>query len=129
MASSNTNAIRTADILLRNNGGRAVLLRMPAPAVPNNDAEQLGLATPLFQDVVLAPVVFHKANSVKKLLVSASVVEAIAGTLAFDSADVLFETAAGVVIDDVLYTITDSFCSQSMGRPYCWWLTLERPVR
>ncbi len=75
------------------------MLRMPAPAVANNDGEQLGLATPQFQDVELAPAVFRKAESTKTLLVSGSAVKAVLGTLEFNSAEVLFETALGVVID------------------------------
>jgi hypothetical protein len=94
-----------------------------------DDAEQLGLATPQFNDVVLAPCVFHKADSVKTLLVAATAVDAIVGSLAFDSPDVLFETAIGVVIDGVVYEITDSIASQSMGQAYCYRLTLQRPVR
>ena len=67
--------------------------------------------------------------SVAKLLVSASAVRGVVGSLGFDSADVLFETAVGVFVDDVLYKITNSFSSQAMGMPYCYWLMLEPPVR
>ena len=126
---SSDGAIRLADAVMRSGGGRMVLLRLAAPAVPNNDAEQLGLATPEFQDVALGPVAFHKANSVSKLLVSASAVHAVVGSLGFDSADLLFETAVGLLIDDLLYKITNSYSSQAMGVPYCYWLTLEPPVR
>jgi hypothetical protein len=126
---SGDGVIRCADAVMRAVGGRTVLLRLPAPAVPGNDAEQLGLATPEFQDIELGPATFHKANSVAKLLVSASAVHAALGSLAYDSADVLFETAVGVLIDDVMYEITNSFASQAMGKPYCYWLTLVPPVR
>jgi hypothetical protein len=122
-------AIRLADAVMRSAGGRMVLLRLAAPAVSANDAEQLGLATPGYQDLPLGPATFHKANSVAKLLVSASAVHEVLGSLGYDSADVLFETAVGVLIGDVLYKITNSFSSQSMGLPYCYWLTLEPPVR
>jgi hypothetical protein len=120
---------RFAEVLLRTNGGRTVLLRMPAPASSGDDAEQLGLATPDFQDVELGPAVFHKANSVAKLLVSACAVDALLGSLAFDAPDVLFETAVGVVIDGVLYEIANSFASQAMGEAYCYWLVLQKPER
>ena len=50
MASVNAAAIRAADTLLRGVGGRQVLLRTPAPAIPNDDGEQLGLSSPQFQD-------------------------------------------------------------------------------
>jgi len=114
---------------MRSGGGRTVLLRLAIPAVPGDDAEQLGLATPEFQDVLLGPATFHKANSVTKLLVSASAVHEALRSLGFDSAEVLFETAVGVFLDDVLYKITNSYSSQAMGVPYCYWLILEPPVR
>jgi hypothetical protein len=126
---SSDGAIRLADAVMRSAGGRMVLLRLAAPAVPNADAEQLGLATPVYQDVALGPATFHKANSVTKLLVSASAVHEVVGSLGFDSAAVLFETAVGLFVDDLLYKITTSYSSQAMGMPYCYWLTLEPPVR
>ncbi len=113
---------------MRAAGGRMVLLRLAGPAAAN-DAEQLGLVTPGFRDVELAPSTWHKASSVTKLLVSGSAVQALVGSLGFDSAEVLFETAVGVVIDEVVYRITDSFAAESMGVAYCYWLVLERPVR
>jgi hypothetical protein len=122
-------AMRRADTLLRTSGGRLVYLRMPGLAASGDDAEQLGLATPAFQDVPLRPVAFHKANNTNKLLISANAVLAIVQSLAYSSADVLFETAVGLVVDDVLYAITDSKASQVMGQPYCYWLTLQSPAR
>ena len=120
--------VRAADVLLRVNGGRSVLLRMPAPAVPGAQGEELGLATPEFQDAVLAPVVFRKAESTAVLLVSASVVAGVVGSLTFDSAEVLFETAAGVVVDGVLFVIENCVTSAVGGEAYCYCLTLRAPV-
>ncbi len=126
---SSDGVIRGADALMRAAGGRTVLLRIAAPAVAGSDAEQLGLATPQFQDVELGPATFSRANSIAKLIVSASAVYAALGTLGYDSATVLFETAVGVKVDDVLYVITNSVVSQAMGQPYCYCLTLKPPVR
>jgi hypothetical protein len=102
---------------------------MPAPAVAGSDAEQLGLATPEFQDAELSPAVFRKAESTTTLLVSASAVRAMVCSLKFDSADVLFETAAGVLIDEVLYAIAASEASVWDGEPYSYCLTLRAPDR
>jgi len=120
--------VRAADVLLRNNGGRVVLLRMPAPAVPGAQGEELGLATPEFQDVELGPVVFRKAESTGTLLVSASAVAGIVGSLAFDSAEVLFDSALGVVVDGVVYVVERCVASQVRGEVYCYCLTLRAPV-
>ncbi|HEV2577938.1 MAG TPA: hypothetical protein VGU25_12080 [Acidobacteriaceae bacterium] len=122
-------AVRVADTLLRANGGRAVWLRLPAPAVANNDGEQLGLATPQFQDVELAPVAFRKLEKTTVLLVSGSAVQSIVGSLQFNSAEVLFETAVGVVVDCVLYTILSNTASTSDGKTYMYSLELRAPDR
>jgi hypothetical protein len=122
-------AVRTADTLLRANGGRAVLLRLPAPAAANNDGEQLGLATPQFQDVELAPCAFRKVASTSTLLVSGSAVQSVVGSLQFNSAELLFETAAGVVVDGVLYTILSSTAATADGKTYVYSLELRAPNR
>jgi hypothetical protein len=121
--------VRAAEAALRSNGGRVVLLRMPALAASGADAEQLGLATPQFQDLPLYPAAFRKNVSTSKLLVSASAIAEIIGSRAYNSAEVFFETAAGVVVDDVLYTITGSIPYQAEGEPYCYCLALRAPVR
>jgi hypothetical protein len=126
---SGEGTVRLADAVLRAVGGRGVLLRLPVPAASGDDAEQLGLASPEFQDVELGPAAFHKANSVTKLMVSSSTVRAVVGSLAYDSAEVLFQTAVGVVISGVLYEIADTVGAQAMGQAYCYWLTLRAPVR
>lgn len=121
--------VRCADAALRANGGRSVWMRMPAPAAAGNDAEQLGLATPEFQDAELSPVVLRKAESTTTLLVSANAVKSVVCSLKFDSADVLFETAMGVVIDEVLYAVVASEASAWDGEPYSYCLTLRAPDR
>src|ERR1039457_628175 len=99
-----TNAsARATDVLLRAMGGRTVMLRMPAPAVPTDPTEQLEIATPAFQDLPLAPVVYRKARATladgkpakSELLVSATAVERIVGSLAYASASTLFATLIG----------------------------------
>jgi len=106
-----------------------VLLRLPAPAAGGLDAEQLGLATPQFQDVVMEPVAFRKAVSEDRMLVSSATVSATLGTLGYDAADALFETAAGIVVDDVLFTIVGWVAYEAVGGAYCFCLTLRAPVR
>lgn len=129
MASSiGTGAERVAEALLRTAGGRSVLLRMPAPAVSGADAEQLGLTTPEFQDEVLSPVVFRKADAAtSEMLVSAEAMLRVAGTLAYDSVDVLLQGALGIVVDDVVWAITSVRTMQAEGKPYCYGVMVWRP--
>ncbi len=129
-------AIRAADTLLRSAGGRSVLLRMPALASPGDVTEQLGLATPSFQDVALAPVVFRKAAAALEagkgarweLLVSATAINAAVGSLASNAASVLFADAFGVLIDDTLMEIEAATSSDAFGTPYVYRLVLRAPL-
>jgi len=127
---------RAADALLRGAGGRTVLLRMPAPAGAGDVAEQLGLETPQFQDVELAPVVFRRARANategkaarREVLVSATAVEALVGSLGYSAAAVLFATAFGVLVDGVLMTVESVTDSEVFGKPYLYHLWLREPV-
>jgi hypothetical protein len=129
-------AARAADVLLRAMGGRCVKLRMPAPAVPADVTEQLGIATPIFQDLPLTPVVFRKARATVaqgkpakwELLVSATAIEAVVGSLAYASASLLFAQAFGVLVDDELLEIFSATEEQVFGRPYIYRLMLHAPL-
>lgn len=129
-------AARAADTLIRAVGGRAVMLRVPAPAVPADVTEQLGIATPAFQDLPLAPVVYRKARATIavgkttkwELLVSATVVESLVGSLAYASASVLFADAFGVLSDDQLLEIESASEEQIYGQPYVYRLVLRAPL-
>ena len=100
-------AKRAADALLRSGGGRGVLLRILSPGTPGDPTEQLGLATPSFQDVELAPAVFRKARITIgggkgprwEVLISATAVDTLVGSLAYESGQVLFARAAGLLVD------------------------------
>jgi hypothetical protein len=139
MADINANAAaarRALDTLLRNADSRTVLLRVPAPAVAGEPAEQLGLATPLFQDVVLAPAVFRKAlagaakdgHYERELLVSATTVATLTGSHDFGSADALFASAFGVLIDETLLAIVSAKEIEAGGVICGYRLTLLEPV-
>jgi hypothetical protein len=129
-------AVRAADTLLRGAGGRRVLLRMPGPASAGDVTEQLGLAVPEFQDLELAPVVFRKARATtavgeaakSELMVSATAVHALVGSLGYSAASVLFATAFGVLIDDVLMEVESATESEVSGVPYVYRLVLKAPV-
>ncbi|MBS1822552.1 MAG: hypothetical protein JST61_11360 [Acidobacteria bacterium] len=106
-------ARRALDALLRNARPRSVMLRTPAPAMAGDNTEQLGLATPQFQDIELAPAVFRKGPGraakdgtlQRELLLSATAVEALTGSGGFAAANALFATAFGVLVDNTLLAI------------------------
>ena len=122
-----------ADALLRTLGGRTVLLRMPAAATEGDLGEQVGLATPQFEDVAVGPAAFRRvlvgtgaktAAGTSELLVSASAVEKIVGSLAYDSAAVLFQQAAGVLVDGALLRIESVTSAEAFGEVYLYRLGL-----
>jgi len=139
-------AVRAADALLRGVGGRRVLLRLPAPAIPSDDGEQLGVAQPLFQDVVLWPVVFRRVRATMapaaaleagssagkatqyELLVSATAVEALVVSLGYESVDVLFCDAVGVLVDETLMELESATWSEISGRPYLCRVVVRAPL-
>ena len=112
------------------------MLRMPVPASAGDVTEELGLAVPEFQDVELAPVVFRKARATTadgkaakwELMVSATAVNALVGTLGYSAASVLFATAFGVLIDGVLMEVESATESEVLGAPYVYRLVLNAPV-
>jgi hypothetical protein len=140
LVSGATAAVRAADALLRGAGGRSVLLRMPAPASAGDTTEQLGLAVPEFQDLELAPVVFRKSREAAsteaatgkvarwELMISATAVNGLVGSLGYSAASVLFGTAFGVLIDGVLMEIVSATGSDAFGTPYVYRLVLSAPV-
>jgi len=126
-------AIRAADVLLRGVGGRSVMLRIPATASAGDVTEQLGLAVPEFQDVELAPVVFRAARATVvegkaakwELLVSASAVETLIGSMGYGAAESLFGAAFGVLIDGVLMTVESTTAMEADGAAYLYRLVLR----
>ena len=129
-------AVRAADVLLRSAGGRVVLVRVPAPGVAGDVSEQLGLAVPEFQDVELAPVVFRKARghvaegkaAKWELLVSATAVNGVVGSLGYSAASVLFGVAYGVLVDGVLMEVESATESELGGVPYVYRLLVREPI-
>ena len=103
------NAVRLAETALANHGGMTVLLRLPGMASSGTDAEQLGLVgAAVFQDVPVGPAVWRKVGQEKALLLGETAVARLVGSWGYLSAQEMFESAAGVVVEGVMYTIAAS---------------------
>ena len=108
------------------------LLVAPATA-DNSDAAQLGINAPNFQQLSLSPATFRKiSTSMQKsqlaqyeLLISASAVQQQVSALQLISADTLFDTAAGVVINGAKFLIESWSVSESLGWIYLYRLLLR----
>jgi len=127
--------MRASDTLLRAMGNATATLRVPAPAVPADVTEQLGLATPLFQDLPLGPVVNRKLRAVVtngkaakwELLVPASAIEKLVGSLTYASASLLFANALGVRINPSgeLLEIASATQEPVIGQPFVYRLVVR----
>lgn len=128
-------ARRAAESLLRSTGGRAVYLRVPVPASASSVNEELGLATPEFQDAELSPVVFRKARPQAQktgarweLMVSAICVERLVGDTRVSDAGELFASAFGVLVSETLMQIESVTSSDMEGSPYVYRILLRLPA-
>jgi hypothetical protein len=126
---------RAADALLRCLGGTTALLRLPTPAAAGADGEQLGEATPSYEDIPLSPAVFRKVRAELQdgksnryeLLISASSIQAQLCLLQLASTDQLFAMAAGIFVDGELMPIEAAAEAEAFGRPYIYRLILRGP--
>lgn len=132
---STTAALRMADALLHSLGGAAVALRFPMAGVSGQDAEQLGLSTPAFEDVPLGPAAFRRVHAqlVKdgmakyELLLSATAVNAQMTALGLTSVAELFGAGLGVVVRDTLLCVLAVTASEAFGQAYLYRVQLEGP--
>lgn len=130
----NDSALRTADALLRSNGGVAAFLQMPPAVGDSTDAGQLGLDAPNFQQLPLAPAVFRKVRATMvggeptkyELLVSGAAAQAAVGTMQIASADLLFQMAAGVAVAGELFFIESVSFSEYLGTAFLYRLLLRQ---
>ena len=125
---SGVNAVRLADTALKNACSVAAFLRLTGVAA-SGDADQLGLSSPQYQDAPLGPAVWRKVGVNTALLVGASAMSALAGTNDLLAAEAMLEAAVGVVVEGVLYTISNCEAIVSGGEPCAYRLTLVAPVR
>ena len=125
---SDKGAVRAALAALCANGGFQVALRLPGLAVSGSDAEQLGLATPQFQDVPIGPAVWRKVGVNKALVLGASAVTSLMGSGVAASAESLFQTAVGVAVGEVLYVITKAEPLMVAGIACAYRLSLQEPA-
>ncbi len=126
-------ARRVAAALLRADGGTTACLQMPPLQGDSSNAGQIGLDSPGFLSLPLAPVVFRKARVSMQdgalpkyeLLVSAQAVEAAVGQQKLSSAQTLFTMASGVVVAGKLFLIEAISASESQGELYLYRLLLQ----
>ncbi len=120
-------AERAVTALLGANG-LDVKLRVATLAAMNDDAEQLGLATPGFEDLALGRGAFRKSGSTRVLLLGAAAVAEALGSSGATNAEAMFAGAAGVVVGETLYRIEASEAMRTGEGAYGYALTLAASV-
>ena len=126
-AFANDAAARATDALLHANGV-SVSLRIPVPATAGDDAEQLGLASPQFQDVALGRGIFRRMENARVLLLSASAVDRACEASGAAAAEAMFGGAAGVLVGDELHSIAGWAALHCDGSVYGYALTVANRV-
>lgn len=129
----NHSPLLMADALLRANGGTTAYLLVAPASADNSDAGQVGVNAPNFQQMPLSPVIFRKVRATMQadqlsqyeLLISASAVQEQVSALQLTSADALFDTAAGILVDGAQFVIESRAVSEALGQAYLYRLLLR----
>jgi len=122
-----------ADALLRSAGGTTASLLVTPAIGDGSDAGQVGANAPNFQRMPLSPVIFRRVRATMKdgqlpdyeLLVSATAVAQQVSTLQLASADALFDSAAGVLVNGAQFVIEARSASEALGQVYLYRLLLR----
>lgn len=128
--------LRVADALLRSLGGGAVTIRLPGGSIDASDAAQIGLSSPSFQDLPLAPSIFRRARVVMnegqpskfEVLVSASAILQQVSQLNLDSADSLFGMALGMSVGTKFFLIEAVSSPEVFGQVYLYRILLREAL-
>jgi len=119
---------RAAEAFLRSLGGGAILLRLPVGVQPGS--ADLGLASPLIEDVVLEPAVVRAlppgqdpGQTRVEVLLSAVAVQAQVELRGYESADALFAAAIGLVLAGKLFRIASVTSDTFAGAAYLYRVT------
>jgi hypothetical protein len=120
-------AARAADAMLQTMGGTGVILLFPAAGLPGDGVSQLGLVDPGVVQAVISPVVVRELTTenngprrrIELLAGQAAMAEQVSQRNVA-SADVLFETALGLVYDGEVFHIQGFVVERLAGVAYLY---------
>ena len=130
---ANPGAQQMADALLRTTGGYVAIFLLPPVQGDTTDAAQLGLNSPKFQALSIAPTIFRRTRPLPQegkparyeLLVSGSAIAQQVSLLQLSSADSLFLLVAGVVVSGLSFVMEEWSCSVLLGGAVLYRLLLR----
>jgi len=123
-----TAVIRAANALLQALGGDTVSLLMPASAMANDSAGQLGLVDPGVQAIVISPVVIHALPTtnlgprrrIEFTLPASAIANALPG-LGMGTAEDLFNAVLGLNYNEDLFHI-ETVVPESFAGTVCFYV-------
>ena len=119
--------MRAADAMLRTQGGTQVVLLFAAAGLPAGAVSELGLVDPRVEQALIAPVIVREltteSNGPRRRIELLAGQEAMAQQLSqrnVASAEVLFETALGLVYDGEVFHIQGFVVERVAGVAYLY---------
>lgn len=120
-------AARAADAMLRSLGGTDVILLFAAGGMPNEAAAELGLVDPGVEQASIAPVIVRELTTENngprrriEVLAGRSALAEQVSQRNVASADVLFETALGIVYQGEIFHIEGYVVERFGGVAYLY---------
>lgn len=105
----------------------AVVLRMPQPPIGNNDGEELGLGSPQFSDVTIAPALVQQSGVKTLVTVSADALETVLGVSGSEAVEDAVRQAAFALVGDRTLQVEQVERREVFGRAYLYRLLLVAP--
>jgi len=120
-------AVRAADAMLRTLGGAEVVLLFAAAGLPADRVSELGLVDPGVEQAVIAPVIVRELTTENngprrriELVAGRSAMSEQVSQRSVASAEVLFETALGVVYQGDMFHIEGFVVERFAGVAYLY---------
>jgi len=124
---SGSAAARAADALVRTLGGTEVILLFAAAGLPPDPAAELGLIDPGVEQAAISPVVVRELMTENngprrriEMLAGRSAMAQLVSQRNVASADVLFETALGIVYQGEMFHIEGFLVERFEGVAYLY---------
>lgn len=114
--------------LVRVLGGDAVIVRFPSPPLGAANAEELGLGSPEFHDVVLSPVLVRVRQARTTVLVAAHVMETALGLDGAGAVQAALLASSFVGSGDAVLRVDAVERCAVFGRAYLYRLRLREPA-
>ena len=124
---SGSGAVRAAEAMLRTLGGTEVVLLFAAARLPGDPSSELGLVDPGVEQAAISPVIVREMTTENsgprrriELLAGRSTMAEQVSQRNVSSADVLFETALGVVYQGEMFHIEGFVVERFAGVAYLY---------